>query len=247
MKFFYTFIILCSFIVASAQDSTRVTYSITGDAKKDLVNMLPVGTYLVQSVDSIKSSPRNKELSIKLQEAIQQNMEWFKDYVKTQKEGEPMDYHPKLGLTESEYAELKVSMETVELVPVDAGLLEIFRNNNLLTFKGEGKLELLNHVTVNTTKNEITFGKYTMQISDSTSINEGKNPYISPRKGYEWTYSDPADITTVDFSKLGSLNVTSLELDICRVSTSGKTFLKFKGVQVLNGVKTMNFELPIIF
>lgn len=136
------------------------------------------------------------------------------------------------------------STQKIEFVP--AGKLQIVRNSNMITFKGEGKLDLLNAITVDVEKRVVTFGKYKMHVSDTLTIQKG-HAQVSPRKGYTWTYTDAKDITTVDFTKPEGLNLTWLELEVCRLSGSGKTYLRFKGIQFMNGLKTMNFELPIVF
>lgn len=136
------------------------------------------------------------------------------------------------------------STQKIELTP--AGTVQILRNSNMITFKGEGKLDLLNAITVDVEKRTVAFGKYKMNITDTLTIQKG-DAQVSPRKGYTWTYTDAKDITTVDFAKTDELNLTWLELEVCKLSDSGKTFLRFKGLQFINGLKTMNFELPIVF
>jgi hypothetical protein len=60
---------------------------------------LPIGKYNVDIMELVYPK-RFQELSEKLATAIATNKEWWVAYAKDAKEGEPLPYNSKLGLTE---------------------------------------------------------------------------------------------------------------------------------------------------
>lgn len=49
--------------------------------------------------------PRMAELAARLQQAAQDNADWFREQVKLAKPGEPLPYDPRMGLSQAEYAD----------------------------------------------------------------------------------------------------------------------------------------------
>lgn len=220
---------------------------ITGNITTDVNNLLPEGKVQVDVMDGIKQNPRQEELTKKFQTGIQQNYEWFVDYMKTVPEGEPMPYHKNLGLAESEYKELQGYMNDIELVSSGKSDITIKKNKNIIEFTASGKLQLLEAVKIDLSKNIVVVGEYELPFSDTANITTDTNGLKSKWKGYTWKLEEPKDMDLNALKNLQSLKAKQYKFTIGRLDKTGKTFISIKGQEIENGAKQVSFELPLIF
>ena len=90
-------LILSAVYPGNAQ-GVHIRSAITGDRNTDLSNLLLPGKKSADVMDGMKQDVRQEELTKKFQAGVQQNYEWFVEYLKTVPEGQPMPYHVNLGI-----------------------------------------------------------------------------------------------------------------------------------------------------
>ncbi|GHT33781.1 hypothetical protein FACS189434_08780 [Bacteroidia bacterium] len=223
------------------------TNKITDSMQKDINRLLPAGEVMVDVMDSINQNQRQQELMQKFQTAVQQNYDWFVDYMKTVPTGQPMPYHKNLGLTESEYAEMQSSFNDVELFSSGKEKVTIQKENNIIQFKASGKLELLNYLKIDLNNNIVTFLNYQLSFSNTANITTETNALKSKWKGYNWKMEEPKDIDWESIKDLQTINIKQYKFTLGQLKKNNKTWLYLKGREIEKGENQVNFELSIIF
>jgi hypothetical protein len=244
--------ILATLLVLTTSCSNSQTLqeqkALTGDIETDVNNLLPRGKKTVDVMDGIMQTKRQEELTIKFQEAIKQNYDWFIDYSQTKPAGQPMAYHPNTGLTEKEFEELMSYAVNIELVSTGKKEMEITNISNIIEFQtNEEKLKLLESVQIDLSRNIVYLGEYQLSFSDSINAADNTNALKSKWKGYSWKYEEPGNHDINAFKNKERMNVKKYEFRIGRLEKNEKTYLSIKGLEIENGVKKVEFDLPIIF
>ncbi|MDR3463426.1 MAG: hypothetical protein P4L76_14030 [Beijerinckiaceae bacterium] len=67
---------------------------------------LPASGTIKGRVVELRVAPEDQAISKRFQVAVQGNMDWFKNYVKSSKPGEPLPYNAHMGITEAQYTQL---------------------------------------------------------------------------------------------------------------------------------------------
>lgn len=93
----------------------------------------------------------------------------------------------------------------------------------------------------------MTYGQYKMPFSDTINITTDKNGLRTKWKGYSWEFEEPKDIDISDLTDLESLSIKQYKFTIGRLEKDGKTFMSLKGREIEDGVKIVDFELPVRF
>ncbi|MEM7033757.1 MAG: hypothetical protein AAF629_29705, partial [Chloroflexota bacterium] len=95
--------------VLSETDVSEIATLMANDIDKtdypEVYKLLPTGTTLVDIME-LATPPRLEELFVKFQTSIQQDREWWTNYVQQATPGQPLPYHEKMGLREDEYFEV---------------------------------------------------------------------------------------------------------------------------------------------
>lgn len=244
---FYIFTLLIFLTSCGNSQPTNSRNKLTGNIQTDLKILLPSKKVTADIMDGVLQNPRQVELTKKFQSAIEENYDWFLEYMKTVPEGEPMPYHEKLGLTKEEYAELMEFMNNVEVVSSGKEDIIIEVKDDFIRFKSQNKLADLDSLTINLKNNIVTFGQYKMTFADTLNISTDKNGLKSRWTGYSWKFEEPKNLDINALKDLSSLNMVQYKLTIGRLEKNGKTYMSLKGREVEEGAKTVDFELPVQF
>lgn len=221
--------------------------NLQGNIATTLNNLLLEGKTTVDVLDSIKQNARQLALTQKLQLSIQQNQQWYFEYIKTIPKGMPLPYHKNLGLTKEEYDELFSYADQMELISSGKNDITIIKNENTIQFKAEGKLGLLNAITVDLNKNIVLIGKNELTFSDSINVDNNNNAFKSKWKGYSWILEYPKEEDLKNTTDFKTLNLKLYKFAIGRLENNGKTIMRIKGQEIEGGVKKISFDIPIIF
>lgn len=224
----------------------RELIEFTGKAERDIHNYFTDGV-VVADIMEIKPSFRLLELSLKLKIGISKNQEWFIEYLKTVPEGEPMPYHPNMGMPEEEYNEFLQLSGNMEVMSMGQENLEIKKGDTFVTFRGTGKLSLFDNVKIDLKNNQIYYKDYILAYEKETIVEDDSNGFKSKWKGYIWRYTLPDDIEDVDFTDLSNLSITNVKFTVGQLESNGRIYLKLKEEIVENGVKIEDDELQILF
>jgi len=220
---------------------------ITGIPTSDLPIIFKSQTVSVDIMDGIKRNPRLLELTQKIQNSLQNNWEWYQEYIKTIKKGEPLGYHPNLGITEKQYDEfLKISKD-IEVESTGKENLEIINANNNIKFNADGRLSIYNDVTIDIKNNQILYKDYILPFLDQVIIEDADNGLKSKWKGYSWAYEYPVLTDETDLTDLKNLNITIVRFTIGQLEKNGKIYMQIKERKMENGIKTVDNQIPIVF
>ncbi len=248
MKQAYYLITLLIFLTGCGNSQTTSSKTkLTRNIQADLKILLPNSKVKADIMDGVLQNPRQVELTNKLQAAIRDNYEWFLEYMKTVPEGESMPYDAKLGLTKEEYTDLMGFMKNIEVVSTGKEEITIETNNDFIRFKSTNKLSSFDSLIIDLKNNIVTFGEYKMTFVDTINITTNKNGLKSKWTGYSWKFEDPNNLDIGDFKDLSTLKMKQYKFTIGRLEKNGKTYMSLKGREVENGVKIIDFELPVQF
>ncbi len=244
MKGFLLLMLLTSFVIYGYSQNKKS--KVTGDVIADVNALLPEGEVIVEIMDGVKQTPREKELMEKFQAGVAKNQEWFLEQLKNA-DGEPMGYHPNLGLTKEEYEEFKEQIKGVEVVSTGQQKIEIIKDGGLISFKADGKLKLLMGIGISLNDTMVIMGPNKLKDYKTVEVTDANNGFRSKWKGYKWTYEQPSTDEEIkkmmeDFS---TMSMVQYQLTIGQIESNGATFLSFKAKEVENGEKKLSIEVPL--
>lgn len=248
-------IILSTFLTGMAFCQSEPLKELTENVEDNLTYLFPLGTHNAQIIDGIKMTPRYEELNNKFVSGIQENPEWFlEQQKKMQESGEPIGYHKNLGLSKSEFNELKTYMENstgIEMVPSDSGVIEIVSKEGIISFVGSGRLEILDYVSIDI-KNKVAWvGDKELKNFSTVIVDNDNNGLKSKWKGYKWIFEEtnnPEGFKGLEsMDDLTNLNMKLYTLTVGRLEKNRKTYCEVKVSEIENGEKTVNIQTPIWF
>jgi hypothetical protein len=208
---------------------------------------LKSGTYTADIVNGFKDNGRMDELSKKMMASIQNNKDWYMDYVKTAPPVGQLPYNEKFGLTIDEYNELLQLYKTIEVKSTGTENFDIIDKGNKITFKANGMLKGLEFLTIDLVNLTINFEKNVLPFKNTIKVKTDSNALRTKWHGFEWEYQNPKDIDIQKVSSFNDISVEDYTFDIGRLEKSNKIYLSFKIVIIQNGEKTADNTLPIIF
>ncbi|MCA0447949.1 MAG: hypothetical protein LCH54_17150 [Bacteroidetes bacterium] len=220
---------------------------ITGEIKRDLIALLPKGDLLVDVMDSIKADPRKLELIAKFQEAIQNNKEWYYQYSKENRTEGALRYHSNLGVTEEEYKELLNINNDFEEISTGKETIHIEYNENIIRFKSQGKLAIFNYVSIDLDNYIVKIGDEILSFKSTINVQNDNNALKSKWKGYHWRleYTTSSPNETMPNFEIGYHKLYKFSIGV--IEKTGKVFIQISGTEINNGVRTVGFDLPIIY
>jgi len=212
-------------------------YSQSADGQEfgeDITSWLKPGEHKVDLM-SVKQTvtPRQVELSNKVRQAMQKNASWVRDSLAHVTDSSII--YEKFGLTKAEFDEYLLSGETKatpELVKTGEETLVIKRKKNTLTFKGTGRLKILDSLKYNVELHEPIYNGKDLEFSNKSGVDNSDNPFKSPWVGYHYSYEDYGDITDNDPN---NLTASTMTFDVGQIKNNGKTILMFMLMKFVNG------------
>jgi hypothetical protein len=245
MRHFILYILtLCLISCGQSQTSKE---KLIGNPQSDISLLLKEGKHTAYIMDGVKQSPKQAEITARLQKAMQENYTWFIDYMKTVPEGQPLPYHEKMNITKAEYEEYLKNAKNTEIVPSAKESLIIQKDGETISFKGTGRLVIFDSVKIDLSKNIVTFRGYQLPYVDSVRITNDKNGLKSKWFGYTFAFEQPKDISLEELKDLANLNLIKFKLTIGQLEKNKETYLDFSGRVVEDGEKKMDIRVPLVF
>ncbi|MCX6894355.1 MAG: hypothetical protein NTZ16_02365 [Verrucomicrobia bacterium] len=202
--------LLCVFCVLSLHAQTNLS--------AEVEKLLPVGKCNVD-IMGVVYPRRFLELGEKLQNAFATNKDWLLDYIKKNaKEGEPLPYSPKFGLTKKEYEEYLSLGEKRTLGKIGSGTLLVKTNLSGFEFDGGSELIALTGIKINL--KELTIVTPFAILKNPTREGSSGGPALGAYSGYQWNF-EQGDLEKGD--------VTVASFLIGKRKESGRFFIYYKG------------------
>lgn len=205
---------LPAFLFAFCVLSLRAQTNFSAEVEK----LLPSGKCNVD-IMGVVCPKRFLELGEKLQSAVATNKDWWLDYIKrTAREGQPLPYSPKFGLTKKEYEEYLSLGEKRTLGKAGSGILLVKTNSSGFEFDGGSELADLTGIKIDL--KELTILTPFAALKNPTQKESPDGPALGAYSGYEWSFEqgdlEKGDVTTATFL-LG------------KQKKSGRFFIYYKG------------------
>ena len=218
----------------------------TNETNKSIIaRLLPEGTYEFEVLDSVKTTPRQVELTIAFQKAYQQNMDIFNQYFESVRNNEESNFPESDYLSKEDFEEYMEYVNNIKLIPSTTESVKVKYSGDKIIFESNGKLDILNYLTFNTSTNSFQLEKYNLSFRDSSSIADKNNALQESWNGYTWEFADPKDMEIPTHETIGSITVKQFKVTVGTLEQSGKEFMILKGNEYKNGKRIVRFELPI--
>lgn len=198
-----------------------------------LADVLPSGRCEIELM-TIRFSDRANGLEAKMQSAVATNRHWFLEHVRKAKPGAPLDFDPRLGLTQMEYAEYLREAENGHLASAGTRLPCVFhRNGDVLALDIGDTNSPLSKIRLNMATGKLFASGLRIGMPTWRTSNDPTTP-IGAYDGCSWKY-EKGDLDAFDVRIVG--------LDIWRLNPSGRILLRFKDAEMVRKQSTQNFEM----
>ncbi len=197
---------------------------------------LPIGKCDVD-VMGLTYPKRFLALSEKLQIAVSTNKNWWLNYIKDNaKDGEPLPYSPKFGLTKEEYSEYLFLAEKRTLGKVGDGILQVKTNAVDYEFDGGSTLPDLTGIKINLKELTVTTPFAVLKNPQPEESQGG--PALGAFSGYQWNFEQD------DIEKGNGTDVSFL---IGNLKESGRQFIYYKGSMMKSNNPISNVGVVIFY
>ena len=219
-------------------------WEVTGDVRNDLDKLLLSGLSKFNIMNGVRQSQRQTELNDKFKSGIQNNYEWFQNYLKDLNlaEGEPTPYHQNFEMTEAEYSELQQYLNNIELVSTGLMMLKIEKTESIIEITPSDQTHI-KKIKINLNENYAMFDSLKLEFSDTLRIKDDSNAFNSSWTGYEWKLEP--NIDSIDILDLGTMNIYQYKLIIGQLNKKNQTYISIKGREVVNGIQTKDYNYPL--
>lgn len=212
-----------------------------------VASWLPLGDHVADIMDSVVYPPRMIELTNRFRDSVASHHDWFIDALGKVKEGEPMAYHPNMGMTVAEYAEFSSFKDSVISFSSGQARITIGMEDSIIEFHGTGRLDLLDMIKIDLKQNVAYISNVLLPTVDTIAVADSSNSLRSAWRGYSWRYDYPENMDPQDLRNLDSLTIIHYRVLVGRIARTGKSYLSIEMKEIRDGVKEMNFELPVTF
>jgi len=207
----------------------------------------PVGEHVADIMDSVAYPHRMVVLTERFKESIALHPEWFMETISGLQDGEPMAYHPNMGLTNEEYAEYKSLTDSVMAYSSGQEQITISMEDSILGFQGTGRLEIIDMIKIDLKENMAYISNIALPFADTVIVSDPKNSFRSAWIGYSWESGSALERSQFNMDSLAAMTITEYDVTVGRIERTNKTYLKVTAKEMNQGVKELNLELPILF
>lgn len=205
-------------------------------------SLIPVGTVRATSMDLV-APPRLQELMRRFQATAQRDPQWWMEYVKANaRPGEPLPYHPNLGLSEAEYREMLGMSDEMRLAPVGEGELTVrTEGDSRYVLDGGRAFPDLTGIAIDLARNRVETPLGVLTPGDPIEPSPGQAA-TGPWHGVRWELED--------FDP-DAMTGTVVKLSLGRLEESGRGILHYDARRMADGklqtrvVRVLTYELPM--
>jgi len=141
---------------------------------------------------SIAMPPRGIALAQKLQSTVAKNQAWFTEQLKRAKPGQPLAYHPNLGLTAAEYDEFLILAKKKTLLKTGQAPLKVVHlGGDRFQLSAKKALAPLDGITLDLAKSQVKTLRGTCDKIDRIKT---PDTHAFPWDGYVWETITPLDV-----------------------------------------------------
>jgi hypothetical protein len=180
-----------------------------------------------------------REILLKFNNAIAANKDWFAAYSSHATAGQPLPYDEKFGITREEYDRIK-NMDRLHpaLKVVDTLKITILRQDEKISFSGEGDGRILDYLEFNLRTNELIFA------GDNIPFSPGIN--MTSAIAYSLVNTQRWRLQTTDVNKslqANQLTARVVEIELGLHQPGNKPLLRIQYQDMENGISHANLDL----
>ena len=236
--------ILISFSLMLICCDTEDSWEVTGNIENDLNRLFSTELAKFNIMNGVKQSDRQVELNNKFQSGLKKNYEWFQGYLKelNLEDGEPTPYHENFEMTETEYNELQSYLNNINLVSTGFMMMNIEKTSTNIKMIPSDQTHI-NKISINLKENYAMFDSLKLNFSDTLRITDESNAFNSSWTGYQWKLEPNMD--SINMFNLESINIFQYKLIVGQFKRTNQTYISIQGREVINGVKTKDYNYPL--
>lgn len=218
----------------------------TGQPGKDVLLLLPLGAVTVERMDGITRNARMSQLYDRYQEGLRTHYDWYVAYLETHPE-RPLPHHEYFNLSPSEYDEMNALIKKVRYYSTGLQELKIRQHNGGIRFEGKKGLQPFESVAFDPKTLKAYIGKHTLLLTDTVNETTDENLFGTPWRGYIWRYENPENIHMEAMKDVPKLNVLQYKLTLGQLQDSKRTLLHLQCIEIQEGFKLVDVDLPVVF
>lgn len=176
----------------------------------------------------LTAPPRLEALTQQFREAISQDPEWMQQYVAEADlaPGEPLPYHPNMGLSQDEYGEMQRLFNEMVLTPTRTADLTVIQTDEGFNLDGEPGLPGLSNISIDTDGATVRTPFAVLSGVERVSPSEDQT-ITGPWSGLSWWHEDINPATG---------DGVAVSFDLGRLEESGDGLLYYDARRIENGV-----------
>lgn len=210
-----------------------------------IAKLLPEGTYEFEVLDSVKTTPRQEELTYAFQKAYKQDMDNFNQYFEKVRNNEESNFPANDYLSKEDFEEYMKYANNIKLIASKTETVRVKTSGDKINFESSGKLDFLNYLIFDTSNNSFQFDNYNLTFKDSTTVTDKNNALQESWSGHIWEFAEPKDMEIPTQETIGNFTAKRYKVTIGTLEQSKKTFMIIKGQEYNQGQEVLNFEIPI--
>jgi len=217
----------------------------------EVKKLLPEGKVEFEVLDSVEATPRQVALNEKFLIAYQENFDAFNAYFVKIGKKEKAKYPKNKILSKKEFLELMNFGSNIKVISSQTEIVEvIYSDDNSISFKSDGKLEILNFITYYSETNTFDFDdEYTLTFVNSVNVETNTNALREPWQGYNWEFREMENAeeweTFPAMKDVENMSAKQYRITLGKLMNSEKTFMIIKIIVIQDGNSIIYLELPI--
>jgi hypothetical protein len=135
----------------------------------------------------IAVSPRLVELTSRFRSSVAEHPDWWREHARSAPAGEPLAYHPQMGLTEAEYSELLSYAKRPSLTKVKDGRLTFRRlSSTLVELDSAGLFPFLDGIRIDFAADSVQAPYGVLRFRSEVNNTSEESP-TGPWRGVSWS------------------------------------------------------------
>ncbi len=223
---------------SGCSDSSPVAVATDIDASTVLA-LIPSSDTTADVISVLPLTDRVAELGLRFERAISQDLAWWAEYSSSPGS---LPYHPKMGLTETEYIELGNAMDAAKVGIVGEAIVssevrDDGRHGIRIVLENGERIDL--RIDPASLEIESVFGVAGPPEPWSTS---NADSYLGPAHGWRWENVDPSFEESTD-----TASGTAIRVTLGIRESDGRTFLAIKGVSAEENSQFPAINIDLLF
>ena len=243
MKTFYIFyLLICIFSTSICAQSFEHTVNVTQDIKY----LLPEGNLDFEIMNGVSTSNRSEKIIKKVTKALAENKEWFSQQMTTaiKKDGSPVPYDKRMGITKEEYDYLTTKKFDIEISSTGEISFDVSYSESKIHIKPSDTIDFKS-IIIDFKSKTASIDTKLLYFDGPVVIDSNENVFNSSWKGYKWI-NEELNTPEIDLENLENMVVKVYNLTIGFIDSSKQLYIDIKGGEYHKGERTVDFKYRLL-